>query len=79
MARININWKIRQEIFARDNWICQKCGRKLFPIDKKVIKFQPTIDHIIPLSKGGKEEKENYQTLCKGCNSKKYTKNNEMV
>lgn len=33
-----------------------------------------TIDHIVPISKGGKSGKYNLQPLCSKCNNKKGTK-----
>lgn len=54
----------RQAIFDRDGFACVKCG----------VSEDLTVDHIIPISKGGKETLDNLQTLCKICNSKKGNK-----
>jgi len=33
-----------------------------------------TVDHIVPKSKGGKDDIANYQTMCRPCNAKKGNK-----
>lgn len=56
-------YKIRFEIFKRDNFTCQYCGRN---VKKDKIKIH--CDHIIPRSKGGKNNKKNLITSCEECN-----------
>jgi hypothetical protein len=56
--------ELRWEIWERDNFTCKTCGSHKYL----------SIDHIIPLSKGGQTVKDNLQTLCNKCNSKKSNK-----
>ena len=60
------------EIFERDGYICQLCGKKTRPDCKWTHKLFPNLDHIIPLSKGGSHTKSNTQCLCRRCNVTKY-------
>lgn len=53
--------KLRYQIFKRDNFRCVLCG-----VTSKESKLE--IDHIIPISKGGKTIKSNLRTLCFNCN-----------
>lgn len=54
----------RQNIYIRDNYSCQYCGRKLSTDEL-------TYDHVIPKSKGGKTVWENIVTCCPACNKRK--------
>jgi 5-methylcytosine-specific restriction endonuclease McrA len=54
----------RRNIFLRDDYICQYCGKKH---DPKGL----TCDHIIPKSRGGVTEWTNIVTSCIRCNHKK--------
>ncbi len=52
----------KENIFKRDNYTCQYCGKNNQPM---------TIDHIIPKIKGGKDSWINLVTACQSCNNKK--------
>lgn len=53
------NTSIRAD-FIKEDSICALCGS-----NEKI-----QLDHILPISKGGKNEIENIRTLCKKCNGK---------
>ena len=64
----SVNQKVRATpgmrwlVFKRDNWKCVACGRSAK--DNVILH----VDHIVPRSKGGRNELSNYQTLCENCN-----------
>lgn len=60
--------ELRKEIMIRDNYTCQICG-KYMPDEVGL-----QIDHIIPVSKGGKTVRSNLQVLCSKCNGAKSNK-----
>jgi 5-methylcytosine-specific restriction endonuclease McrA len=62
----------RQNIFLRDSHVCQYCHEKFS--EKRL-----TIDHVVPLSKGGKHEWTNVVTACSSCNNRKGDKTPDKV
>lgn len=62
--RKSVPKKMRFEVFKRDSFTCQYCGRSAPDVVLEV-------DHIKPVSKGGKNEMLNLVTSCHDCNSGK--------
>lgn len=60
-----------REIFERDGWICRLCGDPVLPFIKGKHPRQATIDHIVPVSRGGEHVASNLQLAHLGCNSAK--------
>jgi 5-methylcytosine-specific restriction endonuclease McrA len=54
----------RANIYARDNYSCQYCGRR-FPTEDL------TFDHVVPVARGGVKKWDNIVTACFRCNHKK--------
>lgn len=63
VERAKVSNELRQEIFERDGYTCVNCG--------STKEESLEIDHIKPISKGGKTEPSNLQTLCHDCNIRK--------
>jgi len=61
-------------VYARDGWRCHICGLK---VDKRLAGTHqrgPTLDHLIPLSKGGQHSYDNVALAHRVCNTKKNAK-----
>jgi 5-methylcytosine-specific restriction endonuclease McrA len=58
----------RMAIFERDRWRCQLCHRKVDKRLKHPHLMSATLDHIVPLAKGGKHEAVNVQLAHLHCN-----------
>ncbi|AEF18479.1 MULTISPECIES: HNH endonuclease [unclassified Hydrogenobaculum] len=58
------NIPTRYNVYVRDNFTCGYCGKVC---DDSEI----TVDHIVPVSKGGKWTWDNLVTACESCNAKK--------
>ena len=63
-VRSGITKKIRFEVFKRDGFKCQYCGRSAPDVIVHV-------DHINPVSKGGDNDLMNLVTSCESCNGGK--------
>ena len=60
-----------KEVYLRDGWICQLCHKR---VDKRFKHPNPmcaSLDHIVPLSKGGTHTYKNVQLAHLGCNLNK--------
>jgi len=62
-GQIYNHYKLRFEVFKRDNFTCQYCGRNV-----KEDKIKLHCDHIHPKSKGGLFVANNLITSCEECN-----------
>lgn len=61
------------EIFERDRYLCLICMTPTLPYDKST-RFHPqspTLDHVVPLSKGGRHARDNVTCAHRVCNTRK--------
>jgi hypothetical protein len=61
----------RSDVFERDGWICQLCHEPVDPEIKHPARRSVSLDHIIPLARGGDHVYENAQTAHLSCNQEK--------
>jgi len=54
----------KHRLFARDRQVCAYCGGHFVELDL-------TVEHILPVSRGGRHEWTNVVTACRSCNTRK--------
>lgn len=59
------------DVFIRDGWRCQLCGKRTSPSYSHHDLRSPVVDHIIPLARGGHDTLDNVQCAHLICNSRK--------
>lgn len=72
-----LNWTRRAKFrgsFTEAEWLelCEKYGSKCLRCGRSDVRL--TVDHIVPISKGGANTLDNVQPLCQSCNSRKRDK-----
>lgn len=55
-------------IFERDSWLCWICGRLTDIAAAQYSGLFPTLDHVVPVNRGGGDEPENLRCCCFRCN-----------
>jgi 5-methylcytosine-specific restriction endonuclease McrA len=80
--KTSIGWKLAGKVFDKSKGRCQYCGDEL-PEDRQIfdengfiiVRFRNwDVDHIDPVSKGGKNREENLLAACRHCNRVKSDK-----
>lgn len=71
----------RELVWKRDEYRCRYCGRTVVPPDYRAaarVNGHPqmksntaTVDHVIPVSRGGQRNMTNLVTACRACNQDK--------
>ncbi len=56
---------IRKAVFIRDGYYCHYCDVRLCPA------ANPTVDHKVPVCRGGSDEMDNLVAACRWCNTAK--------
>lgn len=64
-------WVERRRVYERDGWQCQLCQKPIDRTLKAPHRLSASLDHIIPISKGGPHTYANVQAAHLACNTVK--------
>lgn len=65
------HYATRERLYLEFKGRCYLCGRKTKLKSPRGDPLLATIDHVVPLSRGGTNEASNLRLCCRGCNKKK--------
>lgn len=75
LRKISLRRDLLKKRFKKQDGLCAICGLKMFkPFVNGPPSLKATLDHIIPLSKGGLDHWENVQAVHHKCNQEKGNK-----
>lgn len=67
------------DIFNRDGWICHLCGSPIDPTVSRRDRLGASIDHLVPVSKGGADRAENVAAAHLTCNQRRNNRSLEEI
>lgn len=62
---------IPRDVYMRDGWRCHLCGRAVRRDVHYLHPLAPTIDHLVPISRGGEDTSTNVRCAHRTCNTKR--------
>jgi ribosomal protein S27E len=65
---------LSEEIFQRDKWVCGVCRRRISRRLRHPHPMSASLDHVIPLSKGGSHTRANARAAHLRCNLRRYNR-----
>jgi 5-methylcytosine-specific restriction endonuclease McrA len=60
-----------RDLVARDGAVCQRCGGEIDMMLEYPDRWSKSLDHIVPISRGGRHVLDNVQLMHFWCNSAK--------
>lgn len=73
-AGVEVGSVMASHVLDRDGWICQICKEPIDASDVYPHPRSPSLDHVVPISRGGGHTPDNCQAAHLGCNSRKKNK-----
>src|SRR5699024_5326089 len=67
--KFQVSPRTRRDIYERDGWVCQICNERTSGEYESADPWSPTLDHIVPRSKGGSNDPSNLRLAHAWCNS----------